>query len=105
MVGRQFECVVISDDTRVEAGGLSELMEAGCFEDDARDDDVKATLTKHIAVLDEDTFWEDIACEDLHSYRSEVYPPCRRAKLPASPCAWLTLGVRVAVCGSNGLNT
>jgi hypothetical protein len=85
----QFECVVISDDSRVEAGGLSELMEAGCFEDDARG--VKATLTRHGFVLDSDTFWEDVTCEDLHSYRSEVHPhvvvrSAPRLHLHVGPC-------------------
>lgn len=104
--------MVISDDTRVEAGGLSELMEAGCFEGDGRD--VKATVTARIAVLDSDTFWEDIACEDLHSYRSEVIPhalvrsaprlhvlvgACRAWRIHQAPC----LMGSVCVCAAIGL--
>jgi hypothetical protein len=36
MHSRQFECVVISDDSRVEAGGLSGLMDGGSCDDPER---------------------------------------------------------------------
>ena len=32
------------------------------------------TLAKHVACVDTATFWGDVACEDLHSYRTEVTP-------------------------------